>query len=312
MHNTTAVEIPNTEQGSGNWLAERKKGITATDVAAILGASPFATPLDVWLSKRPKYEPGPPTEPMRWGSIHEPKILEEYATRQRCWLLDGGGLLQHRERTWQLASLDGWAFTKNEAAPWIVEAKTSRAAWDSPPDHYVAQVQWQLAVAGLDRADIACLFSGNRLETWTVERDQTWIDLATEFCHDWFVKHIANAKRPDPDPIRDAPKLSKLYEAVPGKTVEVPREKVEKLREALAAEREIKAAVAAAKAEVEIEMGDATEATVDGETVATWRQSKPRRSVDVDALKSAGLYDDYTTERDGARVFRVTTRKETK
>lgn len=303
--NTTSIEIPGTEQGTVEWLAERKNGITATDVAAILGASPYATPVDVYLAKQPEHQPGPATEPMRWGSIHEPSILEEYAARKGCWTMSGGGLLQHKERPWQRASLDGWAFVKEDPQPWVVEAKTSTISWDIPPEHYVAQVQWQMAVTGLDRADIACLFRGNRLETWTVDRDDDFISQATEYCGAWYDKHIVAGVQPEPDPVRDAPKLKKLYKAVEGKTVEVSHQAVVNLREALDIEREAKNALAAAKAVLEIEMGDATEAIHDGKTVATWRQSKPRRSLDLQAVRDAGLFDKYARETPGARVLRV-------
>ena len=33
------------------WLAERRKGVTSTDIAAIAGQSPWATALDVYLDK---------------------------------------------------------------------------------------------------------------------------------------------------------------------------------------------------------------------------------------------------------------------
>ena len=33
------------------WLAARRLGVTGTDISAILGANPWATPLDIWLDK---------------------------------------------------------------------------------------------------------------------------------------------------------------------------------------------------------------------------------------------------------------------
>ena len=75
--------------------------------------------------------------------------------------------------------------------------------------------------------------------------------------------------------------------------------------EAMDAAKQAQLAAADAKAAIQMVMREATEATVDGETVGTWRQSKPRRAVDIAALKRDGLYDDYTTEKDGARMFRI-------
>ena len=42
---------PTTPWLRANWLARRRKGLTATDIPALFGLSPWRTPLDVWLSK---------------------------------------------------------------------------------------------------------------------------------------------------------------------------------------------------------------------------------------------------------------------
>ena len=39
------------------WLAEREKGIGASEVAAILGLSPWDTPFSLWLKKTHQAEP---------------------------------------------------------------------------------------------------------------------------------------------------------------------------------------------------------------------------------------------------------------
>ena len=56
------------------WLSERRKHITGTDVAAILGLSRFKTPLRVWLEKKGEIEPDE-NEAMRWGKRLERVIL---------------------------------------------------------------------------------------------------------------------------------------------------------------------------------------------------------------------------------------------
>lgn len=312
MHNTTAVEIPDTEQGSPEWLQARKAGVTASEVGAILGLSPFATPLSVWLSKQPDAEPTPQTEAMRWGHVHEPRILEAYAAEAGVWVMDGGGLLQSKDYPWMLASLDGWATSKDENQPWIVEAKTSGRSFDYPPDTYIAQVQWQMATTGLDRGDIAVLFRGNRLEVWSIDRDQDWIDQARDYCHEWFNTHVVGGVAPDPVLPADAPNLAKAFPAEWGAESEIPPELWAQFVEAMEAAKAAQLAAADAKAAIQLVMRESTEATVDGQTVGTWRPTKPRRTVDVSALKRDGIYDDYTTEKDGARMFRITTRKEAK
>ncbi|NBW23303.1 MAG: hypothetical protein EBR82_86705 [Caulobacteraceae bacterium] len=57
-------------------MAERRKGIGASEVPAIVGLSPWATPMDVWLSKQEGHTPEPETEAQRNGHRMEGPILE--------------------------------------------------------------------------------------------------------------------------------------------------------------------------------------------------------------------------------------------
>ena len=51
------------------WLAERRSGIGGSDIAAILGLSPWKTAVDVWLDKTGQREDDTvgDAEAVRWG-----------------------------------------------------------------------------------------------------------------------------------------------------------------------------------------------------------------------------------------------------
>jgi predicted phage-related endonuclease len=51
---------------------DRTGYIGGSDIAAILGLSPYKTPLDVYLEKRGLWEDGAAGEAARWGTIMEP------------------------------------------------------------------------------------------------------------------------------------------------------------------------------------------------------------------------------------------------
>lgn len=59
--------------------------------------------------------------------------------------------------------------------------------------------------------------------------------------------------------------------------------------------------------QLETALGDAEEATVDGETVITWRWSKGSSRIDVKALreKDPGLADQFTVVGEPTRKFLV-------
>ena len=57
------------------WLAEREKGIGASDVAAILGLSPWETAYSLWLKKTHQVEPEPENEAMLMGHLLEEVVV---------------------------------------------------------------------------------------------------------------------------------------------------------------------------------------------------------------------------------------------
>ena len=67
----------------------RRSGIGGSDSAAICGESPWATPLDVYLSKRGLVEKEQ-AEAAEWGQILEPTVLRQYALRQGVFVVGRG------------------------------------------------------------------------------------------------------------------------------------------------------------------------------------------------------------------------------
>jgi putative phage-type endonuclease len=162
-----------------DWLALRRRGIGSSDAPAVVGVSPYRTPLEVWAEKVGLAEPEE-NEAMRWGRLLEPVIAEEYsrAVGQQLW--DPRAIYQHAEHAWMLATPDRLA---TPMAPRIVIEIKTRAMWrqdDDLPAHYRVQVQHQLAVLGLDRATVVILVGGQRLFWTDVERDDALIRDLTE------------------------------------------------------------------------------------------------------------------------------------
>lgn len=61
------------------WLEARRAGIGGSDAAAILGASPWATPLSVWADKQGLTEDKPDTIAMRFGRDAEEIVARWFA-----------------------------------------------------------------------------------------------------------------------------------------------------------------------------------------------------------------------------------------
>lgn len=302
------------------WLAERRTGIGGSDAAAVLGLSPWRTPVQVWLDKTGKSSPEPETEAMRIGTELEDFVARRYmaetgrTVRRFNKILRRGHLLGNVDRLVipegeKIASHKGEIRTDT-----LLECKTSSREWeDGVPVYYLTQVQHYM---GLDpqlmHADVACLFLGRKhFEVFSVERDNEVIDSMAKRLEDWWNEYVVTGKMPPPVCEADCRLL--WSRSNPGKTVDASDEIVRELEAYKAAKAEQDAAKAradAAKDKVLAAMGDA-EVLADpltGKPLATWKSANDSSKTDWEALaRSLGATDaqiaQFTEAREGTRRF---------
>lgn len=153
------------------WLAERRKGIGASEAAAVLGASPWKSAADVWAEKVGIAEPSEEeTEAMLWGTRLEPIIREVYMLETERLVVQPGGpfaIVQSKKYPFLRTTLDGTIVPIDDRGPGVFEAKTAsffkREEWaEEPPLQYQIQNQHQLAVTGWTWGGDAVLIGGQR------------------------------------------------------------------------------------------------------------------------------------------------------
>jgi predicted phage-related endonuclease len=211
------------------WAEARGKGLGGTDVSALIPApglystgslNPWKHALDVYLGKLGLSQQREPTEAMFWGnylergvamqyaaltkrSVVPPELIGKYLAEMFPGLIsevwNNQTLLHHPDLPFVLGTPDGMVLGDSIG----LEIKTSgfkSAEWGKPgsdeiPKHYRIQVAQYMAITGFDQWDVAVLFSGNRLELYTVGRDRELEDgllnVATEFWHENIEKQIA-------------------------------------------------------------------------------------------------------------------------
>lgn len=169
-----------TDSERREWLEIRRTGIGSSDAPAVCGISPWKTPAGVWAEKLGLVPESTMTEPMEWGLRLEDAIGRAYSDRTGKALVRRG-IVRHPETTWLLASPD---FIREDGAA-IVECKNvgDQAAdqWGEPgtdeiPEHYLVQVQHQMAATGIRQVDVAALFGGRRLAIYTVHFDAATVE----------------------------------------------------------------------------------------------------------------------------------------
>lgn len=299
--------ISTAEQGSDEWLEARRGGIGGSDVAAVVGANPWRTPLEVWLDKTGQMpREGKTNERMGWGHRLEPVIREHYAAqRQRTWVDEVPGVLAHPSVTIAQASLDG--LVNAESGQWGLEVKTTGQTWDRPPDMYLLQVTWYMAVTGLPKFDIAVLSRGQEYSEFTVERDDRLCDDLLGYADEWWTQHVVAGTMPDPDLVRDRDLLARLWTPdVAADPVVIPDDLAARLRDSKATANAAKTDYEVACAEVQALMREAVAAVDEaGDRIATWNPTKGRTTINRAALKADGRLDKYTLTGEPGRTFRV-------
>lgn len=273
------------------WLAARRHGITATDIAKIVGVSPYGDAIDTYLDKRAATDDTGPGEAAHWGQLLEDQVAREWARRNTA-RVRRVGLLRHRNHPRHMASCDRLTDARE-----VLEVKTRSAfvGWDDGiPERVTVQTQWQLHVTGLSVAHVAALVGGQRLEQFTVTRDDTLIAyLADEADRVW---ECVEAGRMPEVALGEA-RIESLNRAFPNRAGAVDLDPADAdewagaYRDAAAREKTAKADKDRAKAALVQMLGGAEEGLVGGRTLCTYRAGKP--TVAVPAARARALLEDH-------------------
>lgn len=171
---------------SAQQIADRAGGIGSSDVATVLGLSPYqgATPLALWLEKTGQAveveDDGEDGTQFEIGHLFEPVLIALFERRSGLAVATQGEGVEsvvHPVWPWARANLDGRVHGQRAA----VEAKCVGIGmarhWDLTSDdgipHYVrVQVAWQMFVADLDMVYVVALVAGpSGFRVYEVKRD---------------------------------------------------------------------------------------------------------------------------------------------
>ncbi|MGW1840869.1 YqaJ viral recombinase family nuclease [Streptomyces sp. NPDC002067] len=163
--------------GSPEWHAARAAGIGGSEIAAVLGLSPYESRFSLWHRKKGLVAPVEETDAMYWGTALEPVICAEFARRHPERDVQPAPTYAAAGRAWQIANPDRLLANDGDPAA-LLEAKTSRddIGWGEEgtgeiPVYYRAQCLYYLDVLGLDRCHVAVLIGGSDYREYIVEYD---------------------------------------------------------------------------------------------------------------------------------------------
>ncbi len=296
------------ETNRAQWLAERATGIGGSDAAAVCKMSPWATPLDVYLSKVE-----PPTEDsenadMRRGHLMEPVVLQMYTDETGTIVHKPADALVSDEHPFMRANLDGETAGRGR----IIEAKTARnrAGWGEPwsdeiPLAYLFQCQHNMAVACANLCDIPVLFGNFEFAVYTVEADREFQDLMIE--HEAAFWQMVEARTP-PEPINDADvsKRWPISRAISRKATQSDLEIGGHLLAVREYYKQLEALKESLEAELKRSMEEVEELIAGEETICTWKTAKKGvRRFDAKRFRKEhpDLYMEFSSESAPTRRF---------
>lgn len=174
------------------WLMNRRKGITGTDVGKIMGVSKWGTAMDVWRDKMGLNLPIEDNESMLWGRILEDVIAMEYSRRNDVAYYKPT-TIKYGKETWMLGSPDGIIVDEQGKDLYGLEIKTSRSfkTFSSGiPADYEYQCRWYMMIMDMPHWDLAALIMGSEYKQFRVERDMNIEEEMIKKCGDFWFNNV--------------------------------------------------------------------------------------------------------------------------
>lgn len=179
----SAVLVTDAAPNSDEWHAARRNGIGASEIAAVVGLSPFESPFSLWHRKKGNIPGADPSNPLfYWGHALEPLVAQRFAELHPEWPhVLPVGTYRHADRDWQFANADRalWPLHASEQKS-LLEIKTTRYGdgWGPSgsteiPLHVRCQVTQQMDVFSAPYAWVAVLIGGNDYREYRIDYDET-------------------------------------------------------------------------------------------------------------------------------------------
>lgn len=285
--------------------APRRHALGGTDVAAILGLSPFRSPYDVWLDKSGLNDDRDRSgnERTQWGKRLERVIAEAYTEttgRPHEWLDRTFGHPKFEHGCWTPDAL----LTQDNGG---LDAKTcgpdQGRNWgdpqiepDSVPDYIATQAHWYMSASEREFWDIALLVGGSDLRIYRIPRDREIEGVILDEARQWWAKHITEGVPPEMTctPATEA-YLKRRFPRGSG-TLRVPNGNeaaiIEQFLEAREWKHDAETAYGDAEVRLKAAIGDDDGFSFSGGRI-TFKRTKDTVGVDWEALAKWAAGDDY-------------------
>ena len=311
------------------WLELRTTGIGGSDVGAILGMNKYASPLTVYLSKK-NVEGFKGNAATEWGHILEDPIRKKAAEELGIEIISVPGMYTSLDIPYMNANLDGLCYANNqvtiggETVEGLggFEIKTSSRgegfSEDEIPDSYYCQVQHYMAVTNLSWFILTAFFMNTkRARHYIIKRNDDFIYSRIIPAEKDFWENYVMANNPPAPlgiesedayiknlPIADTVILDEETEDLIAQRIEVQKQ----IKELEQKESALKDSIILKLSALSNNQTSSDKICGSGEKFSFTYNLQKKTSVDTDALKKSGLFDNYKKEY-AYRVLRISENK---
>jgi putative phage-type endonuclease len=169
------------------WHELRRTGVTASEIAVILGLSPFESEFALFWRKLGEVDPVEDNDSMSLGRHLESWVASKFGDDHPDLALGLAGLYRSDERPYQLATPDRLVRRigggLDPVAAWEGKTTGSYDGWgmsgtDEVPVYYRAQALWQMDTLGVRRTYLSCLFlQAKQTRHYVIDYHQADVDV---------------------------------------------------------------------------------------------------------------------------------------
>lgn len=289
---------------------DRQRYLGGSDVAAILGISPWRTPLDVYLDKVEGKRPDDPAKSQifRRGARMEPYILDLLTEEHGIQIVNRGQRYRDQQHDFIAAEIDAEAATGENIEVKSANqfaAKNWGSEWtDEIPVYYTAQAMHGMMVHSADATIFPVLIGSDDFRVYRVERDdETIAAIRTKEVEFW-----DRVQRRDPPPATTVSDVLRLFERDAGTSIDAD----DAIMACVASLKEIKARIKVDEDDAEelerrikLYLGEHSTLSYGAKKLLTWKSQDTKR-FDSTAFKAAhpSIYEKFT-KTTTSRVLRI-------
>jgi putative phage-type endonuclease len=215
--------------------AQRKHGIGSSEVAELLGISPYAdaSPVRLFAEKKGLFdaldeedeEDEEESIQQKVGHALEPALIALYRDETKREVIPQKETIFSKVHPWAFATIDGRIKDLRAALEIKVVGIGMLRGWDAFSDdgipHYVrTQVAWQMMVEDLDEVHVAALLGGTTFRVFYVKRDRELEALLVESARAFWLD-VQNDRAPALDATKATREYLEARHPMPEEVVEI-------------------------------------------------------------------------------------------